>query len=109
MYNIYRGQPYQRGYGLGGTFRRFFSWIVPLFKQHAVPVLNSGLRELGTTAINTATDIIKDTSEGKNFKTSAKERIDSAVDSIKDKIEKKLRGEGKKAIKRNKKTRKITY
>lgn len=62
MYNIYRGQPNQRGYGIGGTFRRFFSWIVPLFKQHAVPVLNNGLKQIGNTAISTVHDIVKDTS-----------------------------------------------
>lgn len=36
-FEFYKGSPYQRGYGLGGTFRRFFSWLVPIFKEHALP------------------------------------------------------------------------
>lgn len=90
--NYYRGNPYQRGYGVGGTFRRFFSWIVPLFKQHALPVINEGVKEVGLTALSTASDILKDTTNGRNIKSSIKERVDQAVDNIKEKVERKLRG-----------------
>lgn len=31
-YDYFRGDVYQKGYGLGGTFKKFFKWIVPIFK-----------------------------------------------------------------------------
>ena len=33
--NYFRGTPYQRGYGLGGAFKSFFRWILPLIKPIA--------------------------------------------------------------------------
>ena len=43
-YNVYRGSMYQKGYGLGGSFRKFFSWIIPLVKKHALPTIESGIK-----------------------------------------------------------------
>ena len=45
-YNYYRGSVYQQGYGMGSTFRKFFKWIVPIFKQHALPTIESGLKHV---------------------------------------------------------------
>jgi hypothetical protein len=59
-YNTYSSLPYQKGYGLGGTFRRLFKWIVPIFKKHALPVLKSSAKVIGTEAISTIGDISKD-------------------------------------------------
>jgi len=98
--NIYRGSPYQHGYGLGGTFKRFFKWLVPLFKKHALPHIESGAKEIGKTALSTAADIAKDAVSGKNIKEAATERINTAVDSIKERAEKALEGRG---IKRKRK------
>jgi hypothetical protein len=101
--NIFRGSPYQRGYGLGGVFKRFFNWIVPLVQKHATPAIESGLRVVGKTALSTAADIAKDTVAGKNFRKSATNRISSAVDLLKEQAEKKLSGNG---IKRKRKSKK---
>lgn len=30
-FSVFRGAPYQHGYGLGNAFRRFVSWAIPLF------------------------------------------------------------------------------
>lgn len=82
----YKGSPFQRGYGLGGTFRRFFSWIMPIVQKHAMPAI----KEVGRTAISTAADIAKDAVSGKDLKESAQERVSAAIDSIKNKAESKL-------------------
>ncbi len=29
-YNYFRGSVYQKAYGLGGSFKRFFKWIIPI-------------------------------------------------------------------------------
>lgn len=105
-YDFYKGSPYQRGYGLGGAFRRFFSWIVPIFKQHALPTIKDGLKELGKTTLLTTADFAKDVAYGKDIKSSFQERVSSGIDEIKDHVEKKLRGSGKrkkKGIKRSSK------
>jgi hypothetical protein len=103
-YNIYRGSPYQRGYGLGGTFRKFFRWIVPLVQKHAFPVIESGFKTVGKTALETAADITKDAISGRNIRQAAETRINSAVAQLKERAEKTLRGEG---IKKRKKNQKI--
>lgn len=104
--HIFRGPMYMQGYGLGANFRRFFRWIVPLVQKHATPMLKSGLTEVGRTALNTVSDILKDTASGQNFKESAETRINTAVDNLKELVEKKLEGRGikRKRKKFNKKT-----
>lgn len=103
-YNIYRGNQYQRGYRLGGTFKKFFRWIVPLVQKHAFPAIESGLKTVGKTALETAADITKDAISGRNIREAAESRINSAVDQLKEQAEKKLRGEG---INKQKKKQKI--
>ena len=100
MNNIYRGTYYQRGYGLGNTFRRFFSWIVPIVKKHAMPAIS----EVGKRAIDTVSDIAKDVVSGKKLKDSAEERINRSVDELKTYVDNKLEGKGiKKRKKKNNK------
>lgn len=102
---MYKGALYQRGYGLGGTFRRFFSWIMPIVQKHTLPVLNQGLREIGKSAVLTAADIAKDSISGRDIKESAQERLNLAIDDLKGKAEKKLSGQGIK--RKNKSNKKI--
>lgn len=101
---VYRGSPYQQGYGLGGTFRKFFKWIVPLLKKHALPHIESGIKQVGKTALSTAADIAKDAVSGKNVRVAATERINTAVESLKERAENSLEGKG---IKRKKKFKKF--
>jgi hypothetical protein len=62
------------------------------------------LTSVGKTALSAASDIHKDISEGRNFDESARERIKNAYDTLKEKAEKRLRGEGlRKKIQRAKK------
>jgi len=56
---IYRGSQIVKGYGLGNMFKKFFKWIAPIAKQHAVPLLETGVRTVGkkaTQAINNYLD-----------------------------------------------------
>lgn len=100
----YKGALMQRGYGLGGTLRKFFSWLMPIVQEHALPSINTGLKEIGKTALTTAADIAKDVVTGKNLKNVAEEKISAAIDSLKEKAEKGLSGKG---IKRRRTKKKI--
>ena len=93
--NVFRGPMYQKGYGVGGYFRKFFRWLVPIAERHVVPHLKSGLETVGKQAIESAANIAKDTIKGKNIREAAQEHVDTAIDNLKYKAEKKLRGEGK--------------
>ena len=73
--HVYRGVPFQRGYGLGGTFKKFFNWAIPLIQKHAGPVIKQGITTVGKRAIDTVADIARDVVDGKNLKTSVKERL----------------------------------
>lgn len=102
-YNIYRGSAFQKGYGLGGNFRKFFSWIVPIIKKHALPVVETGIKELGKKALITASDIARDVASGKNLKTAAEININRSVEDLKNQIERKLEGGSRKKRKRKNK------
>ena len=98
-YNVFRGPPYQLGYGLGGSFRKFFKWIMPLVKQHAVPALQSGLKDIGSTALSSAGDFAQEVAHGRDVREAAREHFNTAVGTIRNQVEKKLRG-GKRKKKR---------
>lgn len=102
--DVFRGSSYQRGYGLGGSFRSFFKWLVPIFKEHALPLLKSGAQEVGKEAISSITNIAKDAVNGRNIKEAAGEHLNSAVDNLKEKVNKKLSGKGIKRRKKRKNT-----
>lgn len=105
--HIFRGYPYMQGYGLGANFRRFFRWIVPLVQKHAVPALKSGVTEVGKSALGAISELARDAANGRNIKEAADERINTAVQEIKQKIEKKLEGRGKKKRPANRKSKLI--
>ena len=63
---VFRAAPYQRGSGIGNVFKRIFRWIVPIIKEHALPIVKS----VGKEALKSAVNIASDTINGKDFKTS---------------------------------------
>lgn len=73
---VFSGATFQRGYGFGDVFKRFFKWIVPVIKQNAVPALKNVGKKALKTAVKVASDTVLD---GKNLKTSAKERIKESL------------------------------
>jgi hypothetical protein len=111
-YNYFRGSNFQQGYGLnyqqgaglGTMFRKFASWVVPIFKKHALPVIESGIKTVGKEALDSAADVAKDIISGKNLKEASSERLISAIDNLKQKAENKLQGKG---IKRKKKLKNL--
>lgn len=102
-YEYFRGAPYQRGYGIGGMFRRFFKWIVPIVEKHAVPAI----KEVGKTALVAAADIAKDAVSGRSLAESAKERLAGSIDNLREMAEKKLEGGGKRRNGKKSKTPKF--
>lgn len=78
----FQGSPYQRGYGLGGIFRKIFSWIMPIVREHAMPVAKS----VGKEILKSATDVVQDTIQGNNLLDSAKNRFGESVKSIKSQL-----------------------
>lgn len=69
--NYFRGASFQKGYGLGGAFRRFFSWFIPLIKEHALPVVKT----IGKEVVNGVANIASDTINGEDLEDSTKKRI----------------------------------
>lgn len=93
--NIFRGPQIQKGYGqrgagLGGLFKKFMKWIVPLANKHVLPVLETGAKNVGKQIVNSVSDFAKDTLEGKNIKESASKRYNEAVDNLKETLSKIL-------------------
>jgi hypothetical protein len=82
--NVYKGSYMQKGYGLGGTFAKFFKWIIPLVR----PAIASA----GNKALDMASNIADDVSVGKSFQESAGAHINTALTNAKENIEKKLQG-----------------
>lgn len=75
---VFKGSMYQRGYGFGDVFRKFFRWIVPIVKKNATPVL----KNLGKEIVSSASNIANETIEGKNFKDSFDENIARSMKNI---------------------------
>ena len=103
-YNTFKGTLYQRGYGLGGTFKRFFNWIVPLFKKNALPLIKQGATAVGKEALGTVANIARDVVDGKPINESVKENANTAISNLQTKAEKVLTGKG---IKRRRSKKKI--
>jgi hypothetical protein len=117
QYDVFRGTPMQRGYGLGSMFKSMYRYILPLFKTHAVPALKQGAQFVGTEAIKAASNIAKDAIKGEDISSSFKNHSNNAINAISDEAKSKLQiGKGKKQkrkkntlqSKKNKKTRRIS-
>ncbi len=97
---MFRGPMYQQGYGLGGYFRRFFKWLVPIAQKHVLPHVKDGLETVGKQVLESGKNFARDAIRGKNVRDAAKDRFDEALEILKDKADKKLSGEGRKKKKR---------
>ena len=105
-FNYYRGSRFQEGYGgkggfnkqagagLGGLFRKFASWIIPIVKKYAGPTLKSGALAVGREALDSASNIVKDVLKGENLQESMHSRFNKSVDNLKDLAEKSFEGKG---------------
>ena len=76
--NVFKGSPFQKGYGLGGAFRRFFSWVMPILKQNLQPHIGNIGKEIVSGVTNFTSDAIK----GKDLEESAKQNFKQAVKNL---------------------------
>jgi hypothetical protein len=74
---------YQRGYGIGGIFSKFWSYLQPLL----APAGNFIANEL----VNTGADVLKGISQNKPIKTVLYDRSVNVVDRLRDKAVDKLK------------------
>ena len=63
---FYKGSTFQKGYGIGDQFRRFFRWIVPKI----TPLAKKGLDSVKKELLNSASNIAKEVANGEDLKTS---------------------------------------
>lgn len=94
-YPVFRGSAYQRGYGLGNVFQRFFSWAIPFFKQHGLPIV----KNVGKEVVHNIASIAKEAIDGRDIKESVEEKL-------KNSLEKFQKGKGIKRKNKNKRIRK---
>jgi hypothetical protein len=109
MNRFFAGQEIQKGYGLGqrvqqtggfglgGLFKNFLSFLTPFFnkaKENAIPILKSAARELGKEVVKSTSEIAKDVLEGKKLGESAKERITNSIENLTEKANEKMKGNG---------------
>jgi hypothetical protein len=97
--SAFQGARYQRGSGLGNVFKKFYRWLLPVFKTHALPVLTNGAKSLSKEAIQTAANIATDTLNDVNLMSAVQNRSTEAINNFKHKY---LRQEGRGGIKRKK-------
>ena len=79
---VFVGYPNQRGYGIGGFFRRLSNWIVPIFKTHGIPLLKKGGEAVTSELLKSATNIAADAFSGKNIKDSTKENLSNSLNNL---------------------------
>ena len=72
---VFRALKYQKGYGLGGVFKRLFKWIMPIIKEKAVPILKT----VGKSVLKGTSNIAKDALDGRNVKESANDRFEETL------------------------------
>jgi hypothetical protein len=71
------------------------------YKDTHCLLLKKVLKRWGKTAIKTAADIARDSISGRDIKESTHDRLNLAIDNLKDQIEKKIEGRGIKRKKRH--------
>lgn len=79
---VFSGNSFQRGYGIGSVFSRFFKWIVPIIKSNAMPIAKKIGKKAAESAVKTAVNIATDTIDGKDVKASAKRRIEESINKV---------------------------
>ena len=99
---VFMGTPWMRGYGqvgfgLGGLFKSLARAVMPMVK--------SGAKALGKSALTTGANVLKDVASGKDLKQAIKTRGKEAVSEVKDKAINRLQtfaqtGSGKQTKKR---------
>ena len=93
---VFRGIPWQAGYGLGGLFCSMSRAVVPLVTKGVkavAPLAKRGAKILGDIAMQSGSDFLSDILTGKNVKEAAKAQAMEAANTAKRKAISKLRGQ----------------
>lgn len=99
--NVFRGLPYQRGYGIGSLFARF-----------GIPVLKFLGKHLLSTGVAVGSDILAKRNAKEALKERAKEGYKTAAKEALTKISEKIDQSGKglyKGVRKKKRTRKDIF
>jgi hypothetical protein len=83
---FYKGSTFQKGYGIGDQFRRFFRWIVPKI----TPLAKKGLDSVKKELLNSASNIAKEVANGEDLKTSFIKNYNNSIGNIKEMVEDKI-------------------
>jgi hypothetical protein len=84
----YYSPSFQKGYGIGSMFKKFFKWVLPVIKEHAFPILKGAYNTVKTDVTKGFNNFESDLQNGdKSIKDSFKQRLDETVDSIKRKFQ----------------------
>ena len=78
----------QKGFGLGGLYKKFVNFVSPYLKKvkdFALPMLKSGAKTVGKEIVKTTSSIAKDLLAGRKAKDSIKQQIPDSVDLLKSK------------------------
>ena len=78
----FRGVGMQRGYGIGGIFKRLARYAIPLFKQ--------GAKVAGKRALQAGTEVGQDIIQGENVKESFKSRRKQEASDVVENAAKKV-------------------
>lgn len=98
--SYYQGQTYQKGYGIGGWFKKLF--------RTALPFLTRGAKTVGKEVLRTGSQIANDILEGRNIRESAETRTKEAGKNLAKKAIKTadgMLGNGKKYKRKRKRPR----
>lgn len=100
---VYRGAPFQQGYGIGS----FFSSLA----RRALPFLQRGVKTLGRAALKTGMNIAGDVLAGKNVKDSTQSQIQQTAKTLKEQALSRFTpqaGSGVKRLKRKKPQKRLS-
>ena len=78
---VFRGVKYQTGHSLGGVFKKLFRFIMPIVREHGLPLL----RLVGETALKGVSNLARDAIKGKKIKENAEQRFKETFNELKNK------------------------
>ena len=95
-YSVFRGSPFQRGYGLGGIFKKMYRFFMPIMNTHALPALKRGAEIFGAEAVKAASNVAQDVIKGSNVQDALRHHTSTAIENLNNKVQTKLQsGAGK--------------
>lgn len=80
---VFRGDPFQQGYGIGNLISGLFRQAIPLLSKTLIPALKSTAKHAGKTLLRSGANVMKDVIlDRKDLKQSVKRHAKSGLDEI---------------------------